>query len=135
MVELSYSVMGLRSVGVSPIASGGLCHACSNRLFTLIVADVNMSEVISYLRHFRSSVATGPSGSSELESAPILRRLDAFLSSHLVRCTRCYVCEVGSSTREGSVSCSLRFHTIALSGGGGAVRVLVFGGDVRCWAL
>ena len=51
----------------------------------LFVADVDMSELIAYLRRFQSSVATGSPG--KLESAPILQRLDTFLSSQLGRYT------------------------------------------------
>ena len=42
-----------------------------------------MADVVDYLRRFHSSVATGTFGSDETEAAPILRRMDAFLSSHL----------------------------------------------------
>ena len=51
----------------------------------MFVADVNMSDVVSYLRRFRASIATGTAKGSETEAAPILRRLDAFLTSQLGR--------------------------------------------------
>ena len=67
-----------------------------------------MVDVVDYLRPFRSSVATGKFGSAETEAIPILRRLDAFLSSHLGRFICCGVYEVISSKKE-SVDCSFLF--------------------------
>ena len=49
----------------------------------MFVANVKMAAVVDYLRRFHSSVATGNFRSAETEAVPILRRLDAFLSSHL----------------------------------------------------
>ena len=51
----------------------------------MFVADVNMSDVVSYLRRFRASIAAATAEGPETEAAPILRRLDAFLTSHLGR--------------------------------------------------
>ena len=82
--------MGLRSVDADPRTTGASMSSLLLRLFTIFVADVNMTELVSYLRQFRSSVATGSSGSADLDSAPILRRLDAFLSSHLGGCICVY---------------------------------------------
>ena len=44
-----------------------------------------MSDVTDYLRRYRASVAAGTVGSPGIDSASILHRLDAFLSSHMGR--------------------------------------------------
>ena len=74
-----------------------------------------MADVVDYLRRFRSSVATGNFGSAETEAILILRRLDAFLSSHPGRFLCCGTYEVISSKKEYVDCSSLFFHTISHS--------------------
>ena len=44
-----------------------------------------MVDLVDNLRRFHSSVTAGSVGSGDFEFAPVLRRFDAFLTSHLGR--------------------------------------------------